>query len=63
MKAKEIIKEIDPDYVECACCHELIHITRAIMLGNNKLLYCDKDLDCIARAKERGSYPKNSNAK
>ena len=53
MKAKDLIKEIDPDYYRCTRCKRLIHkskVERWINSGETKiyLTYCLDDYDCEA---------------
>ena len=42
MQAKELIKELDPDYVECKWCHRLVLInkTRTIQPGWDIMIVC-----------------------
>ena len=58
MKAKDLIKQLDPDYVECNDCHRLMHIDDICYLNTwdeekRKLwIICKDRTDCIDSCKD-----------
>jgi len=46
MKAKDIIKEIDPDYKRCYCCERIIHISKLTNFHSVVDYICIKRIEC-----------------
>ena len=62
MTSKELIKEIDPEYMECVICNRLIHTSHLVLhqnqsLGSDGNSYhtCLNQFTCIQYARDNKS--------
>jgi len=50
MEIKDLIKEIDPDYIQCVNCKKLIHKDKLSILANH--FYCTDIEECRQNLQE-----------
>ena len=47
VNTKELIKELDPDYVECIWCERLVHKNTTKDINDTRLPMCSNRSECI----------------
>jgi len=58
MEAKDLIKEIDPDYLQCRTCKRKLHKSKLIRsrITLRNLFECKERSDCLSFKWKEGKY-------